>query len=147
MATPAHPRRFFQFGPFRLDALNRVLRRDGEIVPLSPAIMETLRVLVENRGHALTKEELLSAVWPDTFVEESNLAHNISVLRKTLGEGPGEQRFIQTIPRRGYRFVAAVSEVGEMPSTEALAPEDAARSRLAVLPQPLARSAWVRRFA
>jgi DNA-binding winged helix-turn-helix (wHTH) protein len=124
MATPAHPRRFYQFGPFRLDASNRVLLREGDVVPLSSVVVETLRVLVANRGNPVTKEELLKAVWPDTFVEESNLTHNISVLRKALGEEPGEQRFIQTIPKRGYRFVAAVSEVGDMPSGESLAPGD-----------------------
>jgi len=125
----------YQFGPFRLDPINRVLHREGDIVPLSPAIVETLRVLVEKRGNAVAKEELLSAVWPDTYVEESSLAHNISVLRKALGEGPGEQRFIQTIPKRGYRFVAAVAEVEEMPSTEPSAAGEAPGAQLSVLPQ------------
>ncbi|MEK7404825.1 MAG: transcriptional regulator, partial [Acidobacteriota bacterium] len=115
MATPARPRRFYQFGPFRLDGLSRVLLRDSELIPLSPAIVETLLVLIENRGSVVVKEELLKAVWPDTVVEEGNLTHNISVLRKTLGEGPGEQRYIQTVPKRGYRFVATVSEVEELP--------------------------------
>lgn len=147
MATPAHPRRFYQFGPFRLDPVNRVLLREDEVIPLSPVVVETLRFLVENRGHAVTKEDLLRAVWPDTFVEEGNLTHNISVLRKALGEVPGEQRFIQTIPKRGYRFVAAVTVVGEIPSAGSAAAGDPSPSKLAVLRAPLAPSAWARRRA
>ncbi len=115
MGTPARFRRFYQFGPFRLDGSNRVLLHESELVPLSPAIVETLLVLVENRGSVVAKEELLKRVWPDTVVEEGNLTHNISVLRKTLGEGAGEQRYIQTVPKRGYRFVGTVSEVEEIP--------------------------------
>src|SRR5947209_8289521 len=104
---------FYEFGPFRLDTGERLLVRNGRAVALPPKAYETLLVLVENGGRTLTKDELMGAVWPDTFVEEANLAHNISLLRKALGESPGEQHYIQTVPRRGYRFVAEVRRVDE----------------------------------
>jgi hypothetical protein len=100
--------------------------------------VETLLVLVENRGSIVVKEELVRAVWPDTVVEESNLTHNVSVLRKALGEGPGEQRFIQTIPKRGYRFVASVSEIQAVEQPDS---DDGVRAKLAVLPQSPLRPA------
>lgn len=102
--------RFFVFGPFRLDAIARVLLRDEIIVPVTPKALDTLGVLIANRGRVVEKEELMKAVWPDTFVEESSLTQNISLLRKTLGETPGGQPYIETIPKRGYRFVAQVTE-------------------------------------
>ena len=101
---------FYEFGPFRLDITERILLRDGQHVPLPPKSFETLLALVENGGHILDKEELLKRVWPDTFVEEVNLAKKVSDLRKILGEEPSEQ-YIETIPKRGYRFVAHVREV------------------------------------
>ena len=94
---------FYEFGPYRLDRRARVLLRDGVIVPLTPKVLDTLVVLVERAGQPLSKEELLRAVWPDTFVEESNLAQNISVLRKALGRST-----IETLAKRGYRFAADV---------------------------------------
>jgi DNA-binding winged helix-turn-helix (wHTH) protein/TolB-like protein len=103
-------RRFYEFGGFSLDAANRLLLREGRVVPLKPKVVETLLVLVEHRGEVLDKESLIKTLWPDTFVEESNLTQNIYVLRKTLGETPGAPEFIETIPRRGYRFIAAVTE-------------------------------------
>jgi len=102
---------FYEFGAFRLDILNRLLLRDGELVPLKPKVIDTLFVLVQNSGRVLSKDELLNAVWLDSFVEEGNLTQNIYVLRKTLGESNGEVRYIETIPKRGYRFVAPVSEL------------------------------------
>jgi len=83
-----------------------MLMRDGEPVPLTPKALETLLVLVENSGHVLHKDELMKKLWPDTFVEEANLAVNISSLRKTLGEKPNGGQYIETVPRRGYRFAA-----------------------------------------
>jgi Tol biopolymer transport system component/DNA-binding winged helix-turn-helix (wHTH) protein len=103
----------YEFGPFRLDAAERVLTRGGEAVPLPPKVFETLLVLVANSGRVLGKDELLSALWPDSFVEESNLAQNISQLRKALGEGAAGAQFIETVPKRGYRFTAQVRLVGE----------------------------------
>src|SRR5690242_16595531 len=97
--------RLYEFGPFRLDMNERVLLRDGQIAPLTPKAFDTLVVLVENNGHVLEKEELLKAVWPDTFVEEATLAQNIFTLRKVLGKEPS---YIETIPKRGYRFTANV---------------------------------------
>jgi len=98
----------YQFGAFRLDVGERRLLRDGEPIPLRLKVFDTLRVLVENAGRLVTKEELLQAVWPDTAVEENNLNHNVSILRKALGEKAVGQAFIETVPRVGYRFVAEV---------------------------------------
>jgi Tol biopolymer transport system component/DNA-binding winged helix-turn-helix (wHTH) protein len=105
----------YEFGPFRLDATERLLWRDGETVRLTPKEFETLLALVRNSGHVMTKGELLKEVWPDTFVEEATLAQNIFTLRKALGRGAteGEQQYIETVPRRGYRFVAGVWELKE----------------------------------
>ena len=102
---------FYEFGPFRLDAVERLLFRGDEVVPLTPKVIETLLVLVEHRGHLMAKDELMNSVWPDSFVEESNLAQNISLLRKALGEEHGGREYIETLPKRGYRFVAEVREV------------------------------------
>ncbi len=107
-------RSLYEFGAFRLDASERTLWRDGLLVPLTPKAFETLAILVEHRGKLLEKEALLSAVWPDSFVEEGNLAVQISLLRKTLGE----EGFIETVPRRGYRFVAPVREILPEPTIE-----------------------------
>ncbi|HEX6279220.1 MAG TPA: winged helix-turn-helix domain-containing protein [Pyrinomonadaceae bacterium] len=117
-------RPILEFGPFRLDTDRRLLFRDGEAVPLTHKAFETLALLVENRGRVVEKDELLSEIWPDTFVEEGSLARNVSVLRKALGEGPSDHHYIQTIPKQGYRFVAPVREVvetGEEPLDQAAA--------------------------
>jgi non-specific serine/threonine protein kinase len=102
----------YRFGPFQLDIRERRLSRGSEVIPLRLKVFETLRTLVENAGRLLTKDELLAAVWSGTAVEENNLNHNVSVLRKALGEKPTGQQFIETVPRVGYRFSAAV-EVDE----------------------------------
>jgi len=99
-------KRVYTFGPFCLDAEERVLLRDGEHVTLTPKAFATLLLLVEKSGHVVKKSELMKAVWPDTFVEDSNLAQNIFKLRKVLGGGG----YIETVPRRGYRFVGDVRE-------------------------------------
>lgn len=99
---------FHGFGAFRLDPARRLLFRQDEAIPLTSKVFDTLLVLVENRGQAVTKEELMKAVWPDTFVEENNLTQNISTLRKVLGESPNDHSYIETIPKLGYRFVATV---------------------------------------
>jgi DNA-binding winged helix-turn-helix (wHTH) protein len=100
--------RVYEFGQFSLDVSERRLMCSQEVVPLSPKVFETLLVLVEHGGHVVEKEELLRRLWPDSFVEESSLTQNISLLRKVLGAGTGEQQFIETVPKRGYRFVAPV---------------------------------------
>jgi eukaryotic-like serine/threonine-protein kinase len=105
----------YEFGPFRLDAEKRLLLRDDQPVPLQLKAFETLLVLVRNSQQVMLKDDLMNAVWPDTFVEESNLTQNIFVLRKTLAAsgGPeGHQRYIATIPGRGYRFAEKVQVIG-----------------------------------
>lgn len=105
-------RSVYEFGSFRFDPTRRVLLlASGEPVALTAKNLHTLLVLIENRGRVLGKEELLSLLWPDSVVEENNLTQNISTLRKALGEKPNEQRYIKTIPGRGYRFVAEVREL------------------------------------
>jgi len=101
----------YEFGIFRLDTGERLLLRKGQPVRLRSKIFETLCVLVGSSGHLLGKDELIQAIWPDAIVEENNLDHNISTLRRTLGEGINGQKYIETVPRKGYRFVAAVSRV------------------------------------
>lgn len=103
--------RFYEFGPFRIDAVRHVLLRDGVPVPLKPKALETLLVLLQNHGRVVTKDELLRVLWPDTFVEEGNLTQHISLVRKALGETPQERLYIVTVPGQGYRFVADVTEL------------------------------------
>src|SRR6266550_1869382 len=99
----------YQFGPFRFDARERLLHRGGDLVPLTPKAADTLFQLLLRHGALVEKSELIHLVWPETFVEEKILAQNVFTLRKLLGDDG--QRFIETIPRRGYRFVAPVSEL------------------------------------
>ena len=99
----------YAFGNFRLDVSKRLLFRGGEPISLTPKVFDTLVCLVEHNGKVLSKDELMSAVWPDTVVEENNLGQNISKLRSLLGESPGDHRWIVTLPGRGYRFVADVT--------------------------------------
>jgi TolB-like protein/DNA-binding winged helix-turn-helix (wHTH) protein/Flp pilus assembly protein TadD len=103
--------RLYEFGDFRLDTAKRVLRRlDGTTVPLTPRVFETLLYMVEHHDTVLDKERLMEAVWPDSIVEENNLSQNISTLRRIFGETPGSHSYIVTVPGRGYRFVAEVSD-------------------------------------
>ena len=97
-----------EFGVFRLDTVQRLLFAEQRQIPLAPKVFDTLLVLVEAGGRVVSKEELLKRIWPDTYVEEGSLARNISVLRKVLGAGADDQEFIQTIPKRGYRFVVPI---------------------------------------
>src|SRR5262245_4385100 len=100
----------YEFGPYRPDAAEHLLSRDGEVVPLQPKIFDLLLVLVERHGRLLEKDELMKAVWPDPIVEVVNLANNISILSKTISENG--QQFIEKAPKRGYCFVAEEREVG-----------------------------------
>jgi len=102
---------FYAFGPFRLDSEKRVLVREGTPIPLAPKATEILLVLVEQAGHLVDKDSLINRVWPDAFVEEGNLNKNIFFLRKALGEWEPGREYIETVPKRGYRFVARVTEV------------------------------------
>jgi DNA-binding winged helix-turn-helix (wHTH) protein len=103
-------RHFFEFDSFRLDLSERLLMRDGKVVPLAPKLFETLAILVENSGHILEKDDLINRLWPDTFVEESSLAQNIFQLRKVLKDRESNGQYIETVPKRGYRFSADVKE-------------------------------------
>src|SRR2546423_1745497 len=107
----AQVRRTYQFGPFHLDAGERLLLKDGQPIPLTPKAFDTLLLLVENSGRLLEKDELMKSVWPDSFVEENNLNRSIYLLRKALGDSSGQARYIETVPKSGYRFVARVLEL------------------------------------
>ncbi|CAN5736881.1 hypothetical protein BH24ACI2_BH24ACI2_15010 [soil metagenome] len=101
---------FYEFGNFRLDYAEKVLLRDGKPVPLTPKVFDTLKILTENAGRLLEKDELMQKIWQDRFVEESNLTFNIKMLRRALGDNAAQPAFIETVPRRGYRFIAEVRE-------------------------------------
>ena len=98
----------YEFGDFRLEVSRRRLLRRGEAVALTPKLFDTLLHLVQNHDRVCEKEELMQALWPDTAVEENNLNQTISALRRSLTQGAGEDRYIITVPGRGYRFSAAV---------------------------------------
>lgn len=104
-------RRIYSFGDFRVDAGERLLYDGAKAVSLTPQAFDMLLLLIENGGHALGKEEIMEAVWSDSFVEENNLAQNISLLRKVLGEAKAGAKFIETVSKHGYRFVAPVQIV------------------------------------
>ena len=98
----------YEFGPFRVDPEKETLLREGEIVPITPKTFQILLVLVRHNQEVVTKDDLMKAVWPDTFVEEANLSRNIFMLRKALGESPQDHRYILTVPGRGYRLAETV---------------------------------------
>ena len=104
MRSPSND--LYEFGPCRLDAGQRVLTREHQRVPLPPKTFDLLLLLVRNPGRAFSKQELMTALWPDTFVEEANLSFQISTLRKALGDGASA--WIETVPKHGYRFAADV---------------------------------------
>ncbi len=114
---PPNSTQFYEFANFRLDPSEKVLLRNGHPVPLTPKVFDTLEILVENTGHLLEKNELMQRLWQDRFVEESNLTSNIKTLRRALGDDASHPRFIETVPRRGYRFIAEVRSLnGSGPS-------------------------------
>lgn len=130
-------RTIYEFGQFRIDAVRRLLARNGATVPLTPKNFDLLLTLVQRREQVLTKEELLRTIWPHTVVEESNLTQNIFVLRKLLGETPNDHHYIVTVPGQGYRFVAPVREYEEQPRpdwADDLAGVDEQTVSIAVLP-------------
>ena len=110
-------KRFYLFDGFRVDPAERLLFNEDREVPLTPKVFDTLLALLENSSHVLTKKELMQLVWPDSFVEENNLAQNISILRKALGQSKEGDNYIQTVPKRGYRFVADVTTTGDEEDT------------------------------
>jgi Tol biopolymer transport system component/DNA-binding winged helix-turn-helix (wHTH) protein len=99
---------FYTFADFRLDATEKTLWRDGKVVGLTPKVFDTLLIFVKNAGRLLEKEELMREIWRDSFVEESNLTFNVKTLRRVLGDDAQNPLFIETVPRRGYRFIAEV---------------------------------------
>src|ERR1700733_1715413 len=115
-------RELYEFGDFRLDGVRRLVTRGEEPVRLHSKAFDTLLILVRNRHRVVSKDELMQTLWPDTLVEEVNLAQNISALRKALGETPGENRYIATIPGKGSQFVSEVHQIG--PPTDEPAPAD-----------------------
>jgi len=112
-AMSSQEKELYEFGPFRIDPEKRLLLRDNQPVPLQLKAFETLLMLVRHSEQVVLKDEIMKAVWPDTFVEESNLTQNIFVLRKTLGAIGGDHPYIVTIPGRGYRFSEKVRLVSE----------------------------------
>jgi len=121
-------KRFYEFGSFRIDPHERLLWKEGEVVPLPPKVFATLLVLVENAPRIVEKNELLKTVWPDTFVEESNLSQNVFSLRKALGE----PECIENVPKRGYRFIAPIHTPKTVPPDRPAAPQKWRRAGLAV---------------
>ncbi|HEX7330763.1 MAG TPA: winged helix-turn-helix domain-containing protein [Pyrinomonadaceae bacterium] len=104
----------YEFGPFKLDLEERrVLGKGNETLNLAPKVFETLLLLIERRGNVITKKEMMNVLWPDRYVEEANLSQNIFLLRKALGESQNEGRYIETVPKRGYRFAMPVIEIQE----------------------------------
>lgn len=108
----------FEFAEFSFDVREKILFRGAEKISMPPKTCELLAVLVENHGRLMTKDDLFRLVWADAFVEEANLSHHIAVLRKALGEDNNDRKFIETVPRRGYRFVAPVREDSATASVE-----------------------------
>jgi DNA-binding winged helix-turn-helix (wHTH) protein len=104
---------YYSFGHFQVDPYRRALWRDGKVVPLAPKAFEMLLLLVENQGRVLEKQELMDHLWPGSVVEEANLSQTVYLLRRALAEGSDERQYIETIPKRGYRFVAKIVELGE----------------------------------
>jgi serine/threonine-protein kinase len=120
-------RQIYEFGDFRIDASKRLLTKgNDEPLPLTPKVFDTLLYLVRNHGKVIEKDQLMREIWADTVVEENNLSQNISILRRVLGEKPGEGRFIATIPGHGFRFVPEVREVAEdiLPDVFLAEPQD-----------------------
>ena len=111
----------FTFGPFRLEIDSRVLWREDEVVPLPPRAVDVLEALVERHGDVVLKEELMARVWPHAAVEEANLSVNVSLVRRALGAQADGQPWIETVPRRGYRFLARAEPLGASDRPRSLA--------------------------
>jgi DNA-binding winged helix-turn-helix (wHTH) protein/TolB-like protein len=110
------PKEILEFGPFRLERAEALLTRDGTPVSMPPKVFDLLVYLVTHAGSLVEKEEMLKALWPDSFVEEANLTVNIAALRRTLGTQPDGTAWIETVPKRGYRFLGSVTNVAQPPS-------------------------------
>jgi DNA-binding winged helix-turn-helix (wHTH) protein len=142
-ALPAHSKRdrvinvsmknlnkeLYAFGPFRVDVAERVLTKGQQVIPLTPKAFDTLLVLVCNSGRVVEKDELLKEVWPDTFVEEGVLAVNVAAIRKALSDGEEGPSYIETVPRRGYRFIGSVHPLEKLAGDAATAQESDGRKK------------------
>jgi DNA-binding winged helix-turn-helix (wHTH) protein/Tol biopolymer transport system component len=139
----------YEFGPFRLDPQRRLLLRGNDPVSLTPKAMETLVVLVQRHEQVVSKDELMKMLWPDSFVEESNLSQNIFMLRKALGDSTQERRYLSTVPGRGYQFVGTVREIDDREQQEkALAPDSHSRPGVVLSKGETFRTGfWVRSAA
>src|SRR5258706_13300532 len=104
-------RRIYEFADYRVDTGQFRLTKSGRAEPINPTVFKILQILLERAGDSVTKEELMKCVWPDSFVEEGNLNRNMSTLRKALDEKPSDHKFIETIPKTGYRFIAPVRAI------------------------------------
>src|SRR5438045_1915547 len=131
---PQESKRLYEFGRFRLDPGERLVLREGRPVSLKPKVLDTLILLVENRGRMLEKSELMQRLWPDSFVEEANLTVNVSQLRMALGQVEEGERYIETIPKRGYRFVAPVREMRTDAADLIVAPSPLTRAEISEQP-------------
>ncbi|HEY5444829.1 MAG TPA: winged helix-turn-helix domain-containing protein, partial [Pyrinomonadaceae bacterium] len=128
-----------EFGKFRLDFTEHLLYgEDGEVVPLKPKVVETLELLVQESGRLISKDELMTRLWPDTVVEESNLTQNVYLLRKVLGSDPNGRRYIENVPKRGYRFTADVDETVGTESRSRISTRTAHSSGNSIAVLPLA---------
>ena len=107
----------YDFGHFRFDTADKLLFCEGRRVHLTLKAIEILRVLIENAGHVVEKDELMSSCWPDSFVEEANIAENVCMIRRALGDARHTPEYIETVHRRGYRFIAPVSMRVQAPET------------------------------
>lgn len=113
-----HIREMLKFGNYRFDPQQKALLQGDALVPLSPKTLETLEILLAARGCIVGKDEFMRRMWPDTFVEESNLTQNIFILRKTLGRTVSGRSYVETVPKRGYRLAAPI-EVCVKPTDDA----------------------------
>ena len=149
--APEHPASdaivMYEFGPFRVDVPGRHLLREGSVVPLTAKVFDTLLVLVRNHDRPVMKEELIHAVWPGSFVSDDSLVQNISALRRALGDDSSQPRYIATLARRGYRFIAPTTAHTQGGDVTAPAPPDAAVAREAIRPAPELRSQTAVRWA
>src|SRR6476620_926965 len=131
----------YEFGRFRCDPAEHLLFCKGKAVSLAPKAFEILIILIKSNGRLLTKDEMMQKVWPDTFVEDANLTINISALRKLLGDSTGDQQYIETVPKRGYRFIVPVKQFHD----DGKASEPMHSPEIARIVAPT--SAWSRRIA
>jgi len=117
MAMNQNAKEFYEFGPFQLDPQESLLLCKGSPIHLAPKLFEVLLVLVRNAGSLVDKDALLGQIWPDSFVEEGNLTKNVHLLRRMLEEGGGTAGYIETVPKRGYRFTGTVKKYPARPSS------------------------------